>query len=138
MTTNSKSKESKKGYVKDFITGRLFRESKEEPVRQAIEHLLVEDYGYSKDQMDVEFKIQRGSKRGNEEADIVIFNDSKKKDQMNVFLIVETEHPGVEFDNQLISYVTATTAPFCIWSNGEKNHRPTSKINLASNCKDVQ
>jgi type I restriction enzyme M protein len=120
LTTNSKSKESKKGYVKDFITGRLFRESKEEPVRQAIEHLLVEDYGYSKDQMDVEFKIQRGSKRGNEEADIVIFNDSKKKDQMNVFLIVETEHPGVEFDNQLISYVTATTAPFCIWSNGEK------------------
>jgi len=111
---------TKKGHIVDFVTGRLVRETKEEPVRQAIEHMLVEDYGYSKNQMDIEFKIQRGSKRGNEEADIVVFNDSKKKDQMNILLVVETEHPGVEFDNQLISYVTATTAPFCIWSNGEK------------------
>ena len=45
----------KKGYIVDFITGKLLRETKGEPVRQAIEHLLVEDYGYSKEQMDIEF-----------------------------------------------------------------------------------
>ena len=106
-------------YVIDFITGKKLKKTKEEPIRQEIEHMLVEDYGFSKEQMDIEFKIQRGSKRDNEKADIVVFNDDKKKDQMNMHLVVETEHPGVEFDFQLISYVTATTAPFCIWSNGE-------------------
>jgi type I restriction enzyme M protein len=118
--TQSAETSTKKGYIVDFITGRLLRETKEEPVRQAIEHMLVEDYGYSKNQISIEFKIQRGSKKGNEEADIVVFNDSKNKDQMNALIVVETEHPGVDFDNQLISYVTATTAPFCIWANGEK------------------
>ncbi|MGC1709875.1 MAG: type I restriction enzyme HsdR N-terminal domain-containing protein, partial [Nitrosotalea sp.] len=55
---------TKNGYVRDFITGRLLKYTKEEAVRQAIEKMLVENYGYSKDQMDIEFKIQRGSSKG--------------------------------------------------------------------------
>lgn len=111
---------ARSGYVRDFITGKLLRSTPEEKVRQLIEHMLVEDYGYSKDQMDIEFNIQRGSKKGNERADIVIFNDSKTKDQMNIFLVVETEPPDHDFDYQVISYVTATPALFCMWSNGKK------------------
>ena len=108
-----------RGYVIDFITGKKLKRTKEEPVRQKIEHMLVEDYGFPKEQMDIEFAIQRGSNRNNEKADIVVFNDDKKQDQAHIHLVVETEHPGVEFDNQVISYATATTAQFCIWSNGE-------------------
>jgi len=120
---------SRTGYIKDFITGRLLKHTKEEVVRQSIEHILVENYGYSKEQMDIEFKIQRGSRKGKhaEKADIVVFNDEKIKDQMNIYLVAEVEAPEKEFDNQVISYVTATPASFCIWSNGKKTlffHRP--------------
>lgn len=117
----------KSGYIKDFITEKPLKYTKEEAVRQTIEHMLVEDYGYTKDQMDIEFKIQRGSKKGAEKADIVIFTDEKRKEQMNIYIVVETEPPEKEFDNQVISYVTATPATFCIWSNGKKTlffHRP--------------
>lgn len=118
--TESTEDLTKSGYVRDFITGKLLKYTKEEVVRQAVEKMLVDDYGYSKDQMDIEFKIQRGSKKGNEEADIVIFNDTKNKDQMNIYLVVETEAPEHDFDNQVISYVTATPASFCMWANGKK------------------
>lgn len=122
-------KSAKTGYIKDFITGRLLRYTKEEEVRQAIEHMLVEDYGYSKEQMDIEFPIQRGSRKSKhaEQADIVIFNDAKRKEQMNIYIVVETEPPEKEFDDQVISYVTATPATFCVWANGKKTlffHRP--------------
>ena len=120
LKTESAEDLTKSGYVRDFITGKPLKYTKEEAVRQVVEKMLVEDYGYSKEQMDIEFKIQRGSKKGNEEADIVIFNDAKTKDQMNVYLVVETEPPEHEFDNQIISYVTATPAIFCMWSNGKK------------------
>ena len=46
------------GVIKDFITGKMLRITREEVVRQKIEHMLVEEYGYSKNQMDIEFKIQ--------------------------------------------------------------------------------
>lgn len=76
---------SKFGYIQDFITGKLVKSTPEEKVRQSIEHLLVENYGYLKDQMDIEFRIQRGSKKDNEKADIVIFNDVKIKKQILFF-----------------------------------------------------
>ena len=107
-------------YVVDFITGKRLKKTKEEPVRQKIERMLVEDYGFPKERMDIEFRIQRGVRRSNERADIVVFNDNKQKDQAHIYLVAEAEHPGIEFDNQVISYATATTAQFCIWSNGER------------------
>lgn len=92
------------GYIKDFVTDKLLKYTKEEAVRQAVEKMLVENYGYSKKQMDIEFTIQRGSRKGKnaERADIVIFNDEKKKDQMNIYLVVEVEAPDRDFDNQVI------------------------------------
>ena len=123
------------GVIKDFITGKLLRITREEVVRQKIEHMLVEEYGYSKNQMDIEFNIQRGSLKGkrSEKADIVIFNDEKKKSQIDIYAVIETESPEKDFDNQLISYVTATPATFCIWANGKKTlffHRPLKQPTL--------
>ena len=54
-----------------------------------------------------------------EEADIIVFNDAIHRDQTNIKIIAETESPTVrDVDDQLLSYVTATTAQFCIWTNG--------------------
>lgn len=116
----SKTKITKKGQITDFITGKILHQTKQELIRQAIERMLVDDYEYSKNQMDIEFKIQRNSKKGNKSADIVVFDNSKKKDQTNLHLIVITDNPGTEFDHRSISHVIKTTAQFCIWSNGEK------------------
>jgi len=109
---------AKQGYIIDFITGKHLKLTAEERVRQQFEHILVEEYGYPKAEMDIEFKIQRGAAKGKEKADIVVFNDASHKEQANIKIIVETEPPSHEFDDQLLSYVTATTAQFCVWTNG--------------------
>ena len=82
----------------------------EERVRAITFLDLIINYKYPVEFIDVEFSIQRGSKKKAEACDIVIFN-SKKFNQNNIYLIVETKKPDEnEFDNQVYSYVTATTA----------------------------
>lgn len=101
------------------ITGKKRNDTPEERVRQAFCRKLVEEYGYSKDSIDLGFPIQRGSKRHAEEADIAVFN-SKRKAQNNIFIVVETKAPSIqEMDDQMHSYVTATTALWCVWTNGD-------------------
>lgn len=117
-TLEGKIVASSSGYITDFISGKRLRLTPEEKVRQKYEHILAEEYGYPLEEMAIEFNIQRGSIRGKERADIVIFNDPKNRTQSNIKIIVETEPPTHEFDEQLLSYVTATTAQFCVWTNG--------------------
>ena len=107
--------------IKDYATGKLVNVTPEEKYRQEFEHILIDDLGYPKSHIDIEFIIQRGSKRNAEEADIVVFNSSDKV-QENAYIIIEIKTPKKIFDKQLFSYVTATTAPYCAWYAGyEKN-----------------
>ncbi len=103
--------------VIDYITGKELRLTPEEKVRQELEHILVDALGYPKEHMDIEFKIQRGSNRNAESADIAIFRDAKHE-QTNLLAIVETKAPGHKLDNQAFSYVTATTAELVMWFDG--------------------
>ncbi len=103
--------------VVDYVTGAELRETPEERFRQLFEHILVDDLGYPKDHIRIEVPIQRGSQRKAESADIVVFN-SKQHSQDNIYIIVEIETPGKTYDNQALSYVTATTAPYCAWFSG--------------------
>jgi len=103
--------------IKDYATGKLLRKTPEETVRQAFEHILIDELGYPREHIDIEVTIQRGSRRGNEEADIVVFH-SAVHEQTNMYMVIETEAPGHAFDNQVFSYVTATTAEFAIWFDG--------------------
>ena len=64
--------------IKDYATGKLVNVTPEEKYRQEFEHILIDDLGYPKSHIDIEFIIQRGSNRNAEEADIVIFNTSEK------------------------------------------------------------
>ncbi|MBU4189961.1 MAG: N-6 DNA methylase [Candidatus Thermoplasmatota archaeon] len=108
----------KKGYVTDYATGRQLRERPEEESRQIFEKRLVDEYGYSKNQLEIEFLIQKGSKRIGP-ADIVVFRDNKKTFD-NIYIIVETKRKEIKDGlDQLKSYLSPTSAEFGVWFNGK-------------------
>lgn len=105
----------------DYATGKEVRSNPEEEYRQLFEHILIDDLGYPKENIDIEVVLQRGAARNAERADLVVFNDSIHK-QENAYMIIEIETPKKKYDLQAFSYVTATTAPYCVWFAGfEKN-----------------
>lgn len=109
--------------IKDYATGKLVNNTPEEKYRQEFEHILIDDLGYPKSHIDIEVIIQRGAKRNAEEADIVVFK-SNVKEQENAYIVIEVETPKKTYDKQALSYVTATTAPYCVWFAGfEKNSK---------------
>lgn len=103
--------------IKDFATGKLVSLTQEEIVRQQFEHILIDELGYPKTHIDIEFPIQRGAKKHAEKADIVIFK-THIHEQKNILMVIEAEPPGHPFDDQVFSYVTATTAEFAVWFDG--------------------
>ncbi len=83
--------EVKEGYIKDFITGEILKDTSEEKRRQEIERRLVEEWNYPKELMDIEVEIQFGSQKLGR-ADIVVFKDKKSKDpNKNAYIIVEVK-----------------------------------------------
>lgn len=85
--------------IKCFITGKLRKDTPEERIRQDVARSLVEEYGYNKDDIDIEFSIKMG--RARKRIDIVIF-----------------EKEGIE---QLKSYVAACiNTQFALWTGSER------------------
>ena len=74
--------------ITDYATGKIVNNTPEEKYRQEFEHILIDDLGYPKSHIDIEFIIQRGAKRNAEEADIVVFN-SDVKEQENAYIVIE-------------------------------------------------
>jgi type I restriction enzyme M protein len=119
----------KEGYINDWATGKIVDGRKpEEKVRQDYEQILFNDFDYEKKQMDIEVSIQRGekhSKKNKEEhADIVIYKttDEYKRNQTeDIIGIIETKRPTrKEGVRQLTSYMSATSALWGVWTNGEE------------------
>lgn len=107
--------------IYDYATGKKVRDNPEEAYRQLFEHILIDDLGYPRENIDIEVRVQRGSNRNAERADIVVYRSDVKR-QENAYIIVEIETPKKKYDLQAFSYVTATTAPYCVWFGGfEKN-----------------
>lgn len=105
----------------DYATGKEVKNNPEEAYRQLFEHILIDDLGYPKANIDIEVVLQRGAKRNAEEVDIVVYNSDIHR-QENAYIIIEIETPKKKYDLQAFSYVTATTAPYCVWFAGyEKN-----------------
>lgn len=108
---------------KSLITlqGKSFVRLLKSIIDQEFEHILVDDLGYPKELIAIEFPIQRGSKKQAERADIVVFKDKRHK-QDNIEIIIEIKTPKGSFDNQLLTYATATTTTYTGWYAGiEKN-----------------
>ncbi|KPQ23500.1 MAG: type I restriction enzyme M protein [Halomonas sp. HL-48] len=57
------------GYTVDYVTGKPIKESKKEFVRQRIARALIHEYGFSPEDMELDFKIS-----GRKKADIAIFH----------------------------------------------------------------
>lgn len=99
------------GKIRCYITGELRNDTPEENVRQRVARSLVEEYGYSKEDIKLEFRIRVGASR--KRVDIAVFTHGKPHTQENVFLIAETKREEVkptDRDNgvdQLKSYLAA-------------------------------
>lgn len=105
----------------DYATGKEVKNNPEEAYRQLFEHILIDDLGYPKSHIDIEVSLQRGSNRNAEKVDVVVYNSAIHK-QENAYIIIEIETPKKKYDLQAFTYVTATTAPYCVWFAGfEKN-----------------
>ena len=113
---------------KDYATGKPVDKRKpEERVRQNYERTLHRDYGYDTARMDIEVAIQRGEQRGRrnsrDRADIVIYRtaDPNQRDQFrDILAIVETKRPNrADGLKQLMSYMTASSAVWGVWTNGD-------------------
>ena len=87
----------------------------EEKVRQQIERIIVNDFGYPKRHLDIEVPVQMGA--SSKKCDIAIFNSKKQSD---IIGIVEAKQPGSSNGiKQLESYMSAIgTCKWGIWTNG--------------------
>lgn len=120
---NARIKNNAVNEIVDYATGKIVHNNPEEAYRQEFEHILIDDLGYPKENIDIEVIIQRGANRNAEEADIVVYRDSRHR-QENAYIVIEIETPKKTYDLQALSYITATTAPYAVWYAGmEKNSK---------------
>ena len=111
------------GKIADFLTGKFFRDTPEEYVRQNIEKALVRQYKYAPGDCVPEFSIKVGSSR--KRVDIVVFNKNAKHVQANAYILVETKRADVkpthrtEGVGQLHSYMASClNVQYGMWTNG--------------------
>ncbi|MFH1934302.1 MAG: N-6 DNA methylase [Pseudomonadota bacterium] len=113
------------GKIKCFITAKLRSDTPEERVRQEVARALVEEYGYEKTDMDVEFPVKMG--RATKRADIVVFSHAKLHTQENIYLLSEVKREDIkpadkkEGLGQLESYISACpNCKFSLWVGKER------------------
>ncbi len=109
-----------RGHIRCFLTGSLRKETPEEHVRQRWARSLIDEYGYSKDDVALEFPIQMGVTR--KRADIVVFKPGSNHIQDNIVIILETKRDDINLsdkskgDGQLKSYMAASVScKFGLW-----------------------
>ena len=111
------------GQIEDFISGKLVKSNPEElNAVQPFAHRLVEDYGYSKDQIQShpQFRVRKhpSDEKKSYPVDIAVFRGEKKV-EADLYLIVECKKPtlqaGVE---QLKRYMDMSPAEIGVWFNG--------------------
>jgi type I restriction enzyme M protein len=81
------------GKLRCVVTGKLRKDTPEENVRQRIARSLMEDYGYDKTDIEVEFTVRLG--RSRKRVDIAIFPPRAEHKQENVKIIVECKREDV-------------------------------------------
>jgi type I restriction enzyme M protein len=115
------------GKIADFLTGRHFRDTPEEYVRQNLEKALVRQYKYDGRDCEPEFLIRVGSSR--KRVDVVVFHSGASHVQENAYVLVETKragtNPGSRADgiDQLRSYLAAClNARYGLWTNGDEQY----------------
>lgn len=102
-------------YVVCLVRKKSIRLTPEEAVRQLYIQVLIDDYNYPVERMELEYAVSFG--REKKRADIVIFD---KNQTTSPYIMVELKKPKLkDGKEQLKSYCNATGAPIGIWSNGD-------------------
>jgi len=103
-------------FVNCIIRNKEIQLKPEEVIRQLYAQKLIEEYGYSKTQIQFEYTVNFG--REKKYADIVIF---KENQPLTPYIIVELKKAKLkDGKDQLKSYTNATGAPIAVWTNGEQ------------------
>ena len=112
------------GRLRCVVTDKLRHGTPEEHVRQRVARSLIDEYGYNREDIAVEFPVYIGSTR--KRVDLAIFPSDTEHAQQNVSIIVECKREGVkpaDEDNgvgQLHSYVAASiNCRFGMWVGSE-------------------
>ena len=115
----------KKGYIKDYISGKEVKATPEEvEAVQVFAETLIEDYGYSKKQLQTRpqwyVKARPSDTKKEYPIDIAVFINDEKIDS-NLFIVVEckrkTRKDGL---TQLQNYLRFSKAKLGVWFNGEE------------------
>lgn len=117
ITQGTDGKRKAAYFVPCAIRGKAVKLTPEEAVRQLYIKRLVNEYGYSAEQMEAEYPVKMG--RDVKRADIVVFTDKTKT---KPYIIVELKAPSVtitkEEMGQLSSYCQVLGASLGILCNG--------------------
>ena len=95
----------------------------EEVVRQLYLLKLRDDYGYPFENMSLEVDVKMGS--ASKKADIIIYDNEKRKEKDNIVLIVEIKKPKeklIDGIDQVESYVQALPTYLGIWTDGNEEN----------------
>ena len=103
-------------YIQCLVRKKEIRLSPEEVIRQLYLEILLNDYGYPADRVELEYIVVFGCEK--KRVDIVIFD----RDQTTTpYIIVELKKPKLkDGKEQLKSYCNATGAPIGVWTNGNQ------------------
>ena len=112
------------GKLRCVVTDTLRNDKPEENVRQRVARSLIDDYGYNRDDIEVEFRINVGTKRPR--IDLAIFPPNTEHSQEHISIIVECkreEFKATDRDNgvgQMKSYMAASlNCRFGMWVGSE-------------------
>ncbi len=113
------------GNVRCCVTGKLRKDTPEENVRQRWARSLIEEYGYSRSDMALEFSITMGHAK--KRADIVVFKPGAKHIQEDITIIIEAKRDEIKFSDsakgelQLKSYMAASSScKYGLWVGSER------------------
>ncbi len=116
----------KAGYVTDYISGDSVRGTPEEiEAVQVFARRLVEDYGYTKAQIQTRPQHRVRVRPSDEEkaypVDIAVFNSAKKTED-ELFMVVECKKKDrKDGEHQLRLYMDMSAAEVGVWFNGDEH-----------------
>lgn len=120
------STESGATVITDFVTGKKVRSTPEEvEAVQVFSRRLVQDYGYSKNQIQThpQYRVRiRPSDEGKSyPVDIAVFNSARHTED-DLFMIVECKKKDrKDGEHQLRLYLDMSAAEVGVWFNGEEH-----------------
>jgi type I restriction enzyme M protein len=118
------------GYLVCVVTGEPRRDTSEEKVRQRFARSLMEEFGYQRRDIEIEFPINIGAPP-KKRVDIAVFHPEAAHEQENIYLIVEVKKEKIkpsdkkEGIGQLKSYLAAcASAKVGCWTNSSTERVP--------------